>query len=87
MSAIWTNYDGIYGTGMWNIRSMSLNKFYSEFALVTRIKFPFFPLPNLNFHKRYVTSRNGPLLHNTTAYTSFVQNRNTWVIVEYHNKL
>ena len=59
------------------VRSMSLNKFYSEFALVTRIK----------FYRPYVTSRNGPLMHNTTAYTSHIQNRNTWVIVKYHNEL
>ena len=26
-------------------------------------------------------------MHNTTAYTSHIQNRNTWVIVEYHNEL
>ena len=64
-----------------------MNKFYSEFALVTRIKFPFFPRPNLIFYKTYVTSRNGPLMHNTTAYTSHIQNRNTWVIVEYHIEL
>ena len=31
------------------VRSMSLNKLYSDFALVTRIKFPFFPRPNLIF--------------------------------------
>ena len=64
-----------------------MNKLYSEFALVTRIKFPFFPWPNLIFYKPYVTSRNGPLMHNTTAYTSHIQNRNTWVIVDYHNEL
>ena len=64
-----------------------MDKFYSEFALVTRIKFPFFPRPNLIFYKPYVTSRNGPLMHNTTAYTSHIQNKNTWVIVEYHNEL
>ena len=64
-----------------------MNKFYSEFALVTRIKFPFFPRPNLIFYKPYVTSRNGPLMHNTTAYTSHIQHRNNWVIVEYHNEL
>ena len=69
------------------VRSMSLNKFYSEFALVTRIKIPFFPRPNLIFYKPYVTSRNGPLMHNTAAYTSHIQNRNTCVIVEYHNEL
>ena len=69
------------------VRSMSLNKFHSEFALVTRIKFPFFPRPNLIFYEPYVTSRNGPLMHNTKAYTSHLQNRNTWVIVEYHNEL
>ena len=69
------------------VRSMSLNKLYSEFALVTRIKFPFFPRPNLIFYKSYVTSRNGPLMHNTTAYTNHIQNRNTWVVVEYHNEL
>ena len=64
-----------------------MNKLYSEFAVVTRIKFPFFPWPNLIFYKPYVTSRNGPLMHNTTAYTSHIQNRNTWVIVDYHNEL
>ena len=69
------------------VRSMSMNKLYSEFAVVTRIKFPFFPWPNLIFYKPYVTSRNGPLMHNTTAYTSHIQNRNTWVIVDYHNEL
>ena len=69
------------------VRSMFLNKFYSEFARVTRIKFPFFPRPNLIFYKPYVTSRNGPLIHNTAAYTSHFQNKNTSVIVEYHNKL
>ena len=26
-------------------------------------------------------------MHNTTAYTSHIQNRNTWVIVDYHNEL
>ena len=26
-------------------------------------------------------------MHHTTAYTSHIQNRNTWVIVEYHNEL
>ena len=26
-------------------------------------------------------------MHNTTAHTSHIQNRNTWVIVEYHNEL
>ena len=66
---------------------MSLNKLYSEFALVTRIKFPFVPRPNLIFYKPYVTSRNGPLMHNTTAYTSQIQNRNTWLIDDYHNEL
>ena len=69
------------------VRSMFLNKFYSEFALVTRIKFTFFPRPNLIFYKPCVTSRNGPLMHNTAAYTSHFQNKNTSVIVEYHNKL
>ena len=69
------------------VRSMSLNELYSECALVTRIKFPFFPRPNLIFYKPYVTSRNCPLMHNTTAYTSHIQNRDTWVIVEYHNEL
>ena len=89
MTAIRTNYDGIYMVKACQIivRSMSRNKFYSEFALVTRMKYPFFPWPNLIFYKPNVTSRNGPLMHNTTVYTSQVQNRNTWMIVEYHNKL
>ena len=69
------------------VRSMSLNKLCSEFALVTRIKFPSFPRPNLIIYKPYVTSWNGPLMHHTTAYTSHIQNRNAWVIVEYHNEL
>ena len=41
------------------VRSMLLNKFYSEFGLVTRIKFPLFPRPNLIFYKPYMTSWNG----------------------------
>ena len=40
-----------------------------------------------DFCKPNVTSRNGLLMPNTTAYTSHVQNTNTWVIVEYHDKL
>ena len=39
------------------------------------------------FYKLYVTLRKGPLMHNTAMYTGHVQNKYTWVIVEYHNKL
>ena len=69
------------------VRIMFLNKLYSEFDPIIRIKFPFSSRPNLIFYKPYMTSRNGSLMHITTAYTSHVQNRNTSVIVEYHNEL
>ena len=66
---------------------MLLNKFYSEFAPVTRLKFPLFPGPHFIFFKPFVTSQKSPLTHNTTAYTGHVPNINAWVIVEYRKKL
>ena len=53
MIAVRTNYEGMDGkTYQVAVRIMSLNTFYSDFAPVTKLKFPFFPQPNLIFfHK------------------------------------
>ena len=50
------------------------------------IKIPILSADTLDFYKQYVTSRKGPLMHNTAAYTGHVKNIKTWVIDEYNNK-
>ena len=65
---------------------MLLYKFYLRFAPVTRLKFQFFPRPNF-LHAVSVTSRKGPLMKNTAAYTRHVNDINTRVTVEYQNEL
>ena len=69
MTAVKTNYDGICGEECEAVvRIVSLNKLYSEFAPATRLKSQFCSRPTLIFYKPYVTSRKGPLVHNTKGY-------------------
>ena len=84
ITAVRTNHDGIYvKTCQIVVHIMPLNNFDLEFAPCNYIKIVILPAVKLYFYIQYVMSRKGPLMHNTIAYTSHVQNINTVVIVKY----
>ena len=83
------NYHTIHGKIIsGSFRAMLLNKYYSEIAPVTELKFPFFLDPNFAFLQAMRDVTNGSTDGvATTVYTGHVQNTNMWMSFRYHTKL